>query len=296
MKITRFLMAGATALFAAGQANAITWGQSDNDGHPNVVQLLFEQGEGNFFTCTGTLLTPTVVLTAGHCMESGGEINLNTWVKNNDAAGGPFSIGGELNLGACDPATFTQCVRDSANANPFWTRATAHPHPEYDDYSAFPDTFDVGVAVLEDPIFVAEYGALPAKGELNRIAKKKGPNSQRLVRVVGYGSQGTIPAFADPPGSERIVGTATMQNINNSLVGDHSIQLSNNPGQGNGVGGTCFGDSGGPAFIIDPDTGEETNVVGSVTSFGISGQCAGRDFNFRMDIDEGLDFVNSFLP
>lgn len=68
-----------------------------------------------------------------------------------------------------------------------------------------------------------------------------------------------------------------------------------NPGQGNGVGGTCFGDSGGPAFTIDPATGEETNIVSSVTSFGIRGQCAGRDFNFRMDTDAALDFVTGYL-
>ena len=142
--VIRSMMVGASALLAIGQANAITWGESDNDGHPNVVQLLFEQGEGGFFTCTGTLLTPTVVLTAGHCMEGGGQTNINTWVKNNDSTGGPFSIGAELNLGACG-ANFTQCVRDSADANPFWTRATANPHPDYNDYAAFPDTFDVGL-------------------------------------------------------------------------------------------------------------------------------------------------------
>ena len=292
----RFLGVITSGALAIGQANAITWGSPDGDEHPHVVQLLFEQGEGGFFTCTGTLLNSTVVLTAGHCLEGGNVTNLNTWVRNSDTDGARYSIGAELNLGACpgDFAGFNQCLRDSANASPIWTRAVAIPHPEFSDYSAFPDTFDVGVARLESPIIRAEYGALPAKGELDRIARKKGKNADRLVRVVGYGSQGTIPAFADIPGTQRIVGTAAMQNINSSLTGDQSIQLSNNPGNGTGVGGTCFGDSGGPAFIIDED-GNETNVIGSITSFGISGQCAGRDFNFRMDIDAALDFVNGVL-
>ncbi len=259
--------------------------------------LLFEQGEGNFFTCTGTLLNQNLVLTAGHCTEGGGVVNENTWVRDDDAAGGPFSLGGEITAFGC-PQPFTDaCIRDYADNSGHWTRGTATPHPQFNDFAEFPNTYDVGVVELDAPIFSTEYGALPALNELDRLLKRKGPNSERRVSVVGYGSQGTIPAFADPPGSERFAGQATMKVIErNSLVGEHSVQLSNNPGVGNGVGGACFGDSGGPGFLIDPATGAETNVIGSVTSFGFSGQCAGRDFNFRMDIETALDFVDPFLP
>jgi hypothetical protein len=277
---------------------AITWGQEDGAVHTNVVQLLFEQGEGGFFTCTGTLLNENVVLTAGHCTEGAGEPNLNTWVKNDDLAGARFSIFNDLNLGVCfddEDNVIPQCFRDAANNSPDWTSAVAIPHPDFDDFAAFPDTYDVGVALLADPIIRSMYGTLPELGALDRLAERKGKNSSRSTVVVGYGSQGTIPAFADPSGSQRIVGTVTMQNINNSITGDQSVQLSNNPGKGNGVGGTCFGDSGGPAFLVGPKTGDETNVIGSVTSFGISGQCAGRDFNFRMDTETAIDFVNGIL-
>ena len=285
------------ALLWASHASAITWGSPDEGDHPQVVMLLFEQGEGEFYTCTGTLLSATIVLTAGHCTEGGGETNLNTWVRDNDADGGPFSLGQEIAAFGCiGVPDFAQCVRDYADQSGYWTPAEVHPHPQFDDYAAFPNTFDVGVAVLGAPIVASVYGVLPALGELDRILKRKGSNSQRLVRLVGYGSQGTIPAFIDPPGSERFAGTATMQSIErNALTGTQSVQLSNNPGIGNGVGGTCFGDSGGPAFIIDPASGQETAVVGSITSFGYSGQCAGRDFNFRMDIGTALDFVRPFL-
>ena len=50
-----------------------------------------------------------------------------------------------------------------------------------------------------------------------------------------------------------------------------------------------FGDSGGPNFLGN------SNVVAAVTSFGINGNCAGTGGVFRMDRQNVLDFVNSFL-
>ena len=52
-------------LASAQPASAITDGQRDTV-HTNVGVVRFTTSEGRF-RCSGTLISPTVVLTAGHC-------------------------------------------------------------------------------------------------------------------------------------------------------------------------------------------------------------------------------------
>jgi len=66
------------------------------------------------------------------------------------------------------------------------------------------------------------------------------------------------------------------------------VLLSANPGQPH-QGGTCFGDSGGPAF---DDT--DSNLVVAVTSFGFSSTCSGVGGAYRLDQPDDLAFLASF--
>ena len=61
--------------------------------------------------------------------------------------------------------------------------------------------------------------------------------------------------------------------------------LSNNAS----TGGTCFGDSGGPNFL------GSSSVIAGVTSFGKNGNCAGTGGVFRLDKQDVVDFVRTFL-
>ncbi len=58
--------------------------------------------------------------------------------------------------------------------------------------------------------------------------------------------------------------------------------------RGNGSGGSCFGDSGGPVFR------KGTNTIGAIVSWGIT-PCIGVDYQFRMDTANALDFVEAYL-
>ncbi len=253
---------------AASPALAVTFGQPDGTGHPHVGNLLFERAEG-YFSCSGTLLSPTVALTAGHCTEEGGVVNRNTWIT--------FTPDVNLSTGCTTRAGLNAYLDNPANG---WVRATANPHPSYDDFSQFPATFDVGVLELATPQTAAVYGELPPLGFLSGIHKA----ADNQFTVVGYGLQGLIKPFASDIWA-RYVGTVRLKEVNSTYNGGQSAKFSNDPGKG---GGTCFGDSGGPIFYKD------TNVVVAVVSFGIT-PCIGTDYNFRTDIQTTQDFVESFL-
>src|SRR3954452_1039485 len=63
--------AAVCAVVLVAGAGAITNGVPDGNGHPEVGALLAQQAfsDGTWEECTGTLIAPTVFLTAAHCDE-----------------------------------------------------------------------------------------------------------------------------------------------------------------------------------------------------------------------------------
>jgi secreted trypsin-like serine protease len=59
------------ALTVAAPAGAITYGEPDGNHHPNVGGLVAAEAysDGTWIYCSGTLISPTVFLTAAHCAE-----------------------------------------------------------------------------------------------------------------------------------------------------------------------------------------------------------------------------------
>ena len=69
-QLTAAVVASAAFALCAGPASAITNGELDGNAHPYVGLMVAQDADGNpLWRCTGTLLSSTVFLTAGHCTE-----------------------------------------------------------------------------------------------------------------------------------------------------------------------------------------------------------------------------------
>ena len=254
-----FIKAAAIALatfaLGAGTAQAITNGDLDGTRHPYVGLMVAQTAKGEpLWRCSGTLLSPTIFLTAGHCTEAPAA-KVEIWFD-------------------ADVEHFIP-----QNGYPYKGEASGKPytHPQYDSARFF--LYDLGVVVLKKPVAMPKYATLPAQDVLDRMVTQRGLQNVTFT-AVGYGLQRINPVFVE---SERVrmVATPHLIQINTGYTGDFSLLLSNN----HSTGGTCFGDSGGPNFI------GKSNVVAAVTSFGINGNCAGTGGVYRVDRADDLNWL-----
>jgi hypothetical protein len=301
-KIAIALAAMATAfLVLVIPAGAITNGQPDAGEHPYVGELIFFDADaidprfddpGAWFSCSATMLSSTVIVTAGHCTYGVGLDGESTTTGDVDGSGGndiwfDFSeaahFAGFPASADYDRDENDQRYEDRAaflNASPFWHRGTSFPHPDFDPNQFF--LHDAGVVVLDEPIEMDTYGTIPEADYLDRYQGQP----KHLFEVVGYGLTKSGP-FTAEGGDTRLKGDVKLNSLNGSPK-DTFVLLSNNPGKPH-KGGTCFGDSGGPTF---DDT--SSNLVVAVTSFGFSSTCSGVGGAYRLDQPDDLEFLAEF--
>lgn len=234
-------------------AGAITDGELDGNGHPYVGLMVAQTASGTpLWRCSGTLISSTTFLTAGHCTEAPAA-RVEIWFQSDVESGIP------------------------GNGYPFDGQADGVPytHPQYNPSAFF--LKDVGVVVLNAPAPVGgPYPTIASVGSLDSLSSKRGQQNTSF-RAVGYGLQESFPnaaSFQENNVRVRMVAYPKLNQINvPGFTGDFSMLLSNNAHSG----GTCFGDSGGPNFRGG------TTVIAGVTSFGINGNCAGTGGVFRLD-------------
>lgn len=292
------ILAGLLAVASLAPASAVTYGTPDAGEHPYVgFTIFYDPAEDAWFSCSGTLLDADTFLTAGHCAYGigtegvllGNSGGTDAWVTVRETtvlAGWPLrsQIGSLYPDVAALNAARRAWLNDPANG---FVGATAYPHPDYDNFSGFPTNFDVGVMELDTGISLATYGALAPIGTVESLLDGVKNRNSVLIESVGYGIQAIQPNPLDV--ETRYNSTSRIVETRGHASASGNLHTLNNPSAIGGVGGTCFGDSGGPLFV------NNTNQVVAVVSYGFSGTCHGADYSWRVDTVDSYEFILPFL-
>jgi hypothetical protein len=265
------LLTGVLLVAMMGISYGITNGVPDGANHPYVGLLVFDDAPAHpAWRCSGSLLSPTIVLTAGHCTD--GAVAARVWFAADVQANSEYPFSG------------TTSYDGTPNTHPDFCIGCAGGLPGF-------AINDVGIVVLSEAVptsAVSEYASLPALGAVDLMANKT------KLDLVGYGVQFQISGKGGVPPRLRWTGPRIRMYAPTELVSGrfvHStdfIRTAMNPGGGSG--GTCFGDSGGP--ILEGGT----STVLAVNSYVTNVNCTGVGYAARVDTDSALEFIGEFFP
>src|SRR5918992_16914 len=140
------------ALFVSGRSvgRAITGNFVEDFEHPYVGLAVFYDASGEFsHRCSGSLLSPSVFLTAGHCVE--GVSTARVYFQQDAGAHFDPVLGYDPVTGYPDECFTQPCTTSDQLFN-------------YGYPAGFPNTKDIGLLILDEPIVLSEYGKLAAAG------------------------------------------------------------------------------------------------------------------------------------
>jgi len=239
-------------------------GEPTGDRYPSVGALLVDWWEpigvitGEDQWCTGTLVSPTVFVTAAHCVTG----------SRHTPAGVQFYVTFAPDLLAKGLKT----IRATGYAyDPLYGHDQANLH----DLAVvfLPARATTGMVPLQ----------LPTAGELDRLSAQ-GALSKTLFVNVGYGSSSSRTG----PPSFGWDGKRNMSRSEFMALQPTWLGLLMNS-SATGEGGDCYGDSGGPKFI----QGNPNKIYATVTTGDYA--CRATTWDWRLDTPEARAFLGRYL-
>ncbi len=222
---------------------AVVGGTAANDDHA-VVALLVEGDRGTAL-CTGTFVSPHVVVTAAHCITN------------------------EMDDSVAEPSAVRIHTHATITSNDATLAVTAvHPHPQFTRRAVmiagtFAPIHDV--AVLRT---VTAFSGAPLPFARSSFA----PSVGSAVRLVGYGA-----SSQEIGATIRLGGMGRRRALGSEVTSVDDLLFIDDAGRDRG---SCVGDSGGP--VLGRIAGQES-VIG-IISFSPTQICSGPAINARLDV------------
>jgi Trypsin len=258
------VLAAVAALAAAGAALAQTGdAQPDGNAHPYVGALLAKRTDGSLaIICSGTLVSPRVFLTAGHCTD----YMINT-LGQNDAY-----VTFDPNFGT-DSAhnVFSTPYHGTVITNPTWH---------------VPAQNDTAIVLLDSAVKKITPAKVAPLGLLDQLWASGTLQTSSFLNV-GYGSAEQIVVPTVGP-TFPFDGIRKYTYSSFLSLDPEFIHLNQNLAQGES--GTGYGDSGGPTFLT---VGGTQYVIDVITTGDIA--CYATSVNERTDTANAHAFLDPYL-
>jgi hypothetical protein len=269
-------------LAATPPAGAITGGTEDlGNKYSNVGMVVFYQPDGRF-RCSGTLIAPRVLLTAAHCTFQ----DIGKVIVTFDPLISRTAEESEIDIPrAADDTGIDDAISDIGYApgdlvppdyagEQNWVLGVPLTHPDYSDFTDVRNWNDSGVIILDTAVDLPTSPLAP-ENYLDQFRQPKLNHTDFLT--IGYGTEvrkSEVGPQKPIPQRQPIVRRYTTE-IGQKLT-IQLLQLNGNEHDPRAGGGTCFGDSGGPAL-------RDGYVIGD-TSYGYTNNCRYLGGYQRVDI------------